>query len=70
MILSKEELNNKLHEYYVTHYGENDTDEWFDQPAANVWVFKRNNKFISLKAHIISGNVEEFIEIMEHCIDF
>lgn len=59
-ILSKEELNKKLYEYYVKHYGEKETDEWFEQPAANVWVFKRDNKYISLKAHILTGEVEEF----------
>lgn len=61
-ILSKEELNAKLYEYYSEHYGERDTDEWFEQPAANVWVFKRDGRYISLKAHILSGKVEEFVE--------
>lgn len=61
-ILTKEELNKKLYEYYIKNYTEKDTDEWFDQPAVNVWVFKRDDKYISLKAHILSGEVEEFIE--------
>ena len=61
-ILTKEELYKKLHDYYVEHYGEKDTDEWFDQPAVNVWVFKRGDKYISLKAHILTGEVEEFVE--------
>ena len=61
-ILSKEELNNRLCKYYIEHYGENDTDEWFEQSAANVLVFKRDGRYISLKAHILSGKVEEFIE--------
>ena len=61
-ILTKEELNKKLYEYYIKNYTEKDTDEWFEQPAVNVWVFKRDDKYISLKAHILSGEVEEFIE--------
>lgn len=61
-IISKEELNNRLYKYYIEHYGENDTDERFEQPAANVWMFKRDDKYISLKAHILSGEIEEFVE--------
>jgi len=61
-ILTKDELNKKLYEYYINHYGEKDTDIWHEQPAVNVWVFKRDDKFISLKAHILTGEVEEFIE--------
>ena len=61
-ILTKEELNKILYEYYLEHYGENETDEWFEKPAENVIVFKRDNKYISLKAHILNGKVEEFIE--------
>lgn len=61
-ILKKEELNQKLYEYYIEHYGEKESDIWFDQPAVNVWVFKRDNQYISLKAHILSGKVEEFVE--------
>ena len=64
-ILTKEELNTKLFEYYREHYGERETDEWFEQPAANVWVFKRDNKYISLKAHILTAEVEEFVESIE-----
>ena len=61
-ILEKEELNKKLYEYYAQNYTERDTDEWFEQPAINVWVFKRDGKYISLKAHILTGEVEEHIE--------
>ena len=42
-----------------------DTDEWFDSPAVNVLVFKRDDKYISLKAHILSGEVEEFVEMVD-----
>ena len=61
-ILEKEELNNYLYQYYVEHYGERDTDEWFEQPAVNVIVFKRDGKYISLKSHILTGKVTEHID--------
>lgn len=61
-ILTKQELSQKLHDYYVEHYGERETDEWFDPPAVNVWVFKRGDQYISLKAHILSGEVEALVE--------
>ena len=61
-ILKKEELHEYLKKYYLEHYGERDTDIWYEQPAVNVWVFKRDGKFITLKSHILTGDVEEFIE--------
>ena len=61
-ILEKEELNNYLYQYYVENYGERDTDEWFEQPAVNVIVFKRDGKYISLKSHILTGKVTEHIK--------
>ena len=61
-ILAKEELNKKLYEYYAEHYGERDSDEWFDKPAVNIIVFRRDEKYITLKAHILTGKVEEFEE--------
>ena len=61
-ILEKEELNNYLYQYYVENYGERDTDEWFEQPAVNVIVFKRDGKYISIKSHILTGKVTEHIE--------
>jgi len=56
-LLTKEELNKHLYEYYVEHFGERDSDEWFDPPAVNVWVFKRDGKMIALKSHILTGEV-------------
>lgn len=61
-ILEKEELNNYLYKYYEENYGERDTDEWFEQPAVNVIVFKRDGKYITLKSHILTGEVAEHIE--------
>ena len=56
-LLSKAEFAKHLYEYYVEHFGERDTDEWFEPPAVNVWVFKRDGKMIALKSHITTGEV-------------
>lgn len=61
-MLTKEKLNESLSEYYKNHYGERDTDIWYEQPAVNVWVFGRDGKIITLKSHILTGEVEEFVE--------
>ena len=61
-ILSKEVLNEKLYAYYVEHFGERESDEWFEPPAVNVWVFKREGKFYSLKSHILTGEVTVHVE--------
>lgn len=61
-ILTKEELNNNLYEYYKEHYGESDADVWYEQPAVNVWVFGRDGKIITLKSHVITGEVTEQME--------
>lgn len=61
-ILTKEQLLNCLYEYYKKHYGERETDKWHEQPALNVWVFERDGKIISLKCHILSGEITEKVE--------
>lgn len=61
-ILNKEMYVKKLHEYYLTRYGENETDIWYEQPAVNVWVFGRDNKIVTLKSHVLTGEVTEQIE--------
>ena len=61
-ILTNEELAKKLYAYYTEHYGEKDSDIWYEQPAANVWLFGREGKYITLKCHILTGKVEEFTE--------
>ena len=61
-ILDNEHINNCLHKYYKEHYGELDTDIWYEQPATNVWVFKRNNSYIILKCHILTGVVTAYVE--------
>ena len=59
--LDKEIYNKNLYEYYVKHYGERDTDIWYEQPAVNVCVFSRDGKIIALKSHILTGEVTEKI---------
>lgn len=65
-ILTKEELDAKLRKYYEEHYGESDTDEWLEQLAANVWCFKRGDQYVSLKAHILSGEIQVYVEDEEN----
>lgn len=61
-ILNKEMYAKNLREYYMMHYGEKETDIWYEQPAVNVWVFGRDNKIITLKSHVLMGEVTEQIE--------
>ena len=61
-MLTKEKLNESLSEYYKNHYDKRDTDIWYEQPAVNVLVFGRDGKIITLKSHILTGKVEEFVE--------
>lgn len=57
-ILTEKQLHSRLNKYYKEHYGDLDTDEWHVNPAVNVWVFERNGKIITLKCHIITGEIE------------
>ena len=61
-ILKKEDFDKKLFAYYSEKYGEKDPDEWFEQPAVNVWCFRRDDKIITLKSHILNGEVLESIQ--------
>lgn len=62
MILEKEQYAKKVLDYYLKHYGENEADVWYEQPAVNVWVFGRDNKIITLKSDVRTGEVAQFIE--------
>ena len=57
--LTEKQLFNRLNKYYKKHYGELDTDEWYVNPADNVWKFKRDNKIIILICNTVTGEVEE-----------
>lgn len=61
--LEKQEISQFLYEFYKEKYGESETDKWFEQPAVNVWVFERDGKIITLKCHILTGEVEAKEEI-------
>ena len=61
-ILTKRELQECLYNYYMQNYGESSTDIWYEQSAINVLVFCRDKKVITLKSHILTGDVSEFIE--------
>lgn len=61
-ILKKDQLSENLCRYYEEHYGKKETDIWYEQPAVNVWVFGRDGKIITLKSHVLTGEVEEFVE--------
>lgn len=60
-IFDKELYEKSLREYYENNYGNCETDIWYEQPAVNVWVFGRDNKIITLKSHILTGEVTEQI---------
>ena len=57
--LTEKQLFNRLNKYYKKHYGELDTDEWYVNPAENVWKFKRDNKTIILVCDMETGEVKE-----------
>ena len=58
----KEKINQSLLDFYIKKYGECESDQWFEQPAVNVVVFKRDNKIITLKCDIRTKEVTEYIE--------
>lgn len=63
-LLEKQEISKFLYEFYKEKYGELETDKWFEQPAVNVWVFERDGKIITLKCHILTGEVEAKEEML------
>lgn len=64
-LLEKEQFDRLLDAYYTEHYGKRDTDIWYEKPAVNVWVFKRDGNIITLKSHVLTGAVEECVESMD-----
>ena len=57
--LTEKQLFNRLNKYYKKHYGELDTDEWYVNPAENIWKFKRGNKVIILVCDMETGEIKE-----------
>lgn len=60
-ILTKEEFNKALYEYYMESCGERETDIWYEQPSVNVWVFERDGMYVNLNSHILTGKVTETV---------
>ncbi len=63
-LLTQEQFNHYLQAYYQEHWGIREDDHWYEQPAVNVWVFGRENRIITLKSHVLTGEVEEKIETL------
>ena len=57
--LTEKQLHNRLDKYYKKVYGENDFDEWYVNPAPNIWKFERDGEIIILEADIYTGKVVE-----------
>ena len=61
-MLTKVQIEQCLTQYYKENCGVNNADVWYEQPATNVWMFRRDGKIITLKCHILTGMVTEMVE--------
>lgn len=57
--LTEKQMHTRLDKYYKKHFGERDTDEWYVNPADNVWKFERDGKTIILVCDMQTGEVTE-----------
>lgn len=57
--LTEKQLHTRLNNYYKAHFGEKDTDEWYVNPAENVWKLKRDGEIIILTCDKQTGKVTE-----------
>ena len=57
--LTEKQLHTRLNNYYKKHYGERDTDEWYVNPADNIWKFIRDGKTIILTCDRETGEITE-----------
>lgn len=57
--LTEKQLHSRLNKYYKKHYGERDTDEYYVNPADNMWKFVRDGKTIILICDKETGEVTE-----------
>ena len=57
--LTGKQMQTRLNKYYKKHYGELDTDEWYVNPADNIWKFERDGKIIILVCDEQTGEVTE-----------
>ena len=61
-ILSRNECDELIIKYYNEHWGEQVGDVWQDSTVANVRTFLRDGQYITLKCHMLTGKIEEYIE--------
>ena len=57
--LTEKQMHTRLNNYYKAHYGENDEDGFYVNPAPNKWKFERNGQIIILVCDMYSGKVTE-----------
>lgn len=56
-ILTEKQMHTRLNKYYIKNFGEQDTDEWYVNPAPNKWKFIRDGKIINLICDEETGEV-------------
>lgn len=57
--LTEKQLHSQLDKYYKKYYGERDTDEWYVNPAPNMWKFERSGVTIILTCDMQTGKITE-----------
>lgn len=58
-LLTEKQLHTRLDNYYKEHFGNRDTDEWYVNPADNIWKFERNGETIILECDKATGKITE-----------
>jgi hypothetical protein len=57
--LTDKQVGNKLDNHYKEFFGIRDTDNWYVNPAPNIWKFERDGKIIILICNKETGKVTE-----------
>lgn len=57
--LTEKQLHTRLDNYYKEHFGIRDTDEWYVNPADNIWKFVRNGRVIILECDMVTGEITQ-----------
>lgn len=55
--LTEKQLHTRLYNFYKEHFGDKDTDEWYVNPADNIWKFVRNGRVIILECDMVTGEI-------------
>jgi hypothetical protein len=55
--LTEKQLHTRLDNFYKEHFGNRDTDEWYVNPAENIWKFVRNGRVIILECDMVTGEI-------------